>query len=54
MYSALQGYKCVKVTPVRHQENKKTVWGKLSHQEMVWPLTGIAEVSYSLRFEHSE
>ena len=21
---------------------------------MVWPLTGLAEVSYSLRFEHSE
>ena len=53
IYSALQGYTRVKATPVRRQENKKTpVWD--SRLEMAWPLTGIAEVSYSLRFEHSE
>ena len=43
--SALLGYKRVKETPVRRQENKKIpIWE--SRQEMVWSLTGIAEVSY--------
>ena len=53
-YSALEVYKRrVKATPVRRQENKKNpVWD--SRLEMVWPLTGIAEVSYTLRSEHSE
>ena len=52
-YSALHGYKRVKATPVCCQENKKrTVWD--SRLEMVWPLTEIAEVSYSLSFEHSK
>ena len=34
------------------KKSRNTVWD--SRLELVWPLTGIAEVSYSLRFEHSE
>ena len=46
----------VKATPVRRQEKikKNAVWDTSSRLEMVWPLTGIAEVSYSWSFEHSK
>jgi len=41
VFSAFQGYKRLKATPVRREEIKKKQSGK-------------AEISYSLRFEHSE
>ena len=51
-YSALLGYTREIATPVRREETKKKQWD--SRLEMVWSLTGIAETSNSLRFEHSE
>jgi len=52
IHSSLQENTRVKETPVpKTRKIEKAIWIR---RDMVWPLTGIVEVSCSLSFEHSE